>query len=281
MRVIWWLLTVVCVSLASIVLSHQRALDPFQNLSLRITSPLEGGLRDLAHPIAQMFEGIADRGDLVRENERLRAELELLQGQQAGQQDASARVRELEAALGVKQGRPEDQFLAANVIAQDPSGLKRAIAIDRGTGDGLDEGMVVLSKSGSLVGTVSQAFHDFAWVRLVTDPDSAVNAQVQVSGPDAGGGEAARGVATGDLRRGLVLDLLPPESDVPAGSLVTTSGLGGNYPRALLIGSVKSVEERPQAPFKKASVETAAALPSLETVLVLTSFHPARLAAGP
>ena len=61
------------------------------------------------------------------------------------------------------------------------------------------------------------------------------------------------------------------------GSLVTTSGLGGNYPRALLIGSVESVEEQPQAPFKQAVIEPAATLSSLETVLVLTSFRPARL----
>jgi rod shape-determining protein MreC len=278
MRVIWWLATVVSVSLISIFLSEQRTLDPLQNFSLSITSPLEGGLRDLADPIADVFEGIVDRGDLVRENERLKAELERLQGQLAGQQDAQQRIREMEAALGFKQSRPEDQLLVANVIAQDPSGLKRAIAIDRGTSDGLDEGMVVLSRSGALVGTVSRAYEDFAWVRLVTDPESAVNAQVQVTGSEES--PPVRGVVSGDLRRGMVLDLLPPDSPVGEGTLITTSGLGGNYPRALLIGRVKSVEERPQAPFKKATVEPAASLSSLEMVLVLTKFRPARLA-GP
>src|SRR3990170_6157347 len=276
MRVIWWLVAVVSVSLISIFLSHQRALDPLENSSLRITSPLEGGLRDLTDPIAQLFQGIVDRGDLVRENERLNEELERLQGQLAAEQDAQRRIQEMEDALGVKQSRPDDQLLVANVIAQDPSGLKRTIAIDRGTSDGLDEGMVVLSRSGSLVGTLSRAYQDFAWVRLVTDPDSTVNAQVEGGGAGAEDGSPVRGVATGDLRRGLVLDLLPPESLLAEGSLVTTSGLGGNYPQALLIGSVKSVEERPQAPFKRANVEPAAALSSLDIVLVLTSFRPAR-----
>jgi len=280
MRVTWWLLTVVSISLISIVLSQQRVLDPLENLSLRVTSPLEGGLRDLADPIAEFFEGMVDRGDLVRENRRLKEELEQLQGQKVIQQDAELRIRELQDALGVKQSRPEDQFLVANVIAQEPSGLKRAIAIDRGMSDGLDEGMVVLSKGGSLIGTVSRAYQNFAWVRLVTDPDSAVNAQVGNSASASADGPALRGIATGDLRQGLVLDLLPSESQVAEGNLVTTSGLGGNYPRALLIGSVKSVEERPQAPFKRAIVEPAGTLSSLEMVLVLISFRPARLA-GP
>jgi rod shape-determining protein MreC len=84
-------------------------------------------------------------------------------------------------------------------------------------------------------------------------------------------------VVEGDLRHELWLDLLPPDLAVREGSLVTTSGLGGNYPRALLIGSVEAVEQRPQSPFTKATVEPAANLSGLDTVLVLLSFTPARL----
>lgn len=270
MRVLWWLLAVVIVSLISIALSQRRALDPLENLSLRITSPLERGLRDLADPIADVFRGVVDRGELVRENERLRQEIERLQAELAQREDAQQRLHQLEEALAVTRSRPEDRFLFADVIALEPSGLKRAIAINRGLRDGLDEGMVVLSQRGSLVGTISRVYDDFAWVRLLTDPNSAINAQVQGDPP-------LRGVASGDLRRGLVLDLLPSDAAIAPGDMVTTSGLGGNYPRALLIGTVKTVEERPQAPFKRAVLEPAAPLASLEGVLVLTSFRPARL----
>ena len=147
MRVMWWLLTVTAVSIIGIVLSQQRALDPLENLSLRITSPLEGGFRDLADPIADFFEGVVDRGDLVRENERLKEELERLQGEAVAQQDAELRIRELEDALSVKRSRPDDAFLVANVTSRDPSGLKRFIAIDRGEGDGVEDGMAVLSRT--------------------------------------------------------------------------------------------------------------------------------------
>lgn len=309
MRVIWWLATVGMVSLVSIILSHQHALDPAQNVSLMATSPVQAGLRDIASPANDFLKGIVDRGGIVRENERLRQENERLKAQLADQQDAQQRVLELEDALGVKQSRPEDQLLGASVIAQDPSGLKRAIAIDRGLDDGVDEGMVVLSRNGTLVGTVSRAYQDFAWVKLITDPDSSVNAQVNTGGPQpqttpppvltpetpAPGAEptpaapttaqtseplAVRGVAEGDLRQKLIMDLLPPDATIAEGSLVTTSGLGGNYPRGILLGSVKSIEERPQSPFKRATLEPAAQLSGLDTVLVLISFKPARLS-GP
>jgi rod shape-determining protein MreC len=317
MRLAWWLATVVVIGVVAISLSQRRAFDPVQNLSLTATTPLASRLRDAARPVDDFFKGITDRGDIVRENRDLQDQIEKLQNEVAARQDAEQRVRELEEAVGVKQARPEDQLLVANVMSEDTSGLKRMIAIDRGSKDGVDEGMVVLSRGGSLVGTVFRAFNDFSWIQLVTDPDSSINAQV-LSGPaqtqaspttptPAGTTRAVtptpapptsppatasappspssptptpapvRGVAEGDLRHGLILDLLASDTSLAEGSLVTTSGLGGNYPRALLIGSVQDVEQRPQSPFKKATLKPAANLSTLDTVLVLMSFKPARL----
>ncbi len=275
MRLLWWALAVVGVSLFSIVLSENRTLDPLQNVSLTVTAPMQDGLRDLAEPVANFFEGIFNRGDLVEENERLREELERLQSEAAGSRDAQRRVKELEEALEIKASRPDDLFVVADVVAQDPSGFKRVIAVDRGSRDGLDEGMVVLSKGGSLVGTVSRVYEDFAWVRLVSDPNSAVNVAVLSEGGEEGA--EPRGVAVGELRSRLSLEMLPPEAQIEEGDLVTTSGLGGNYPRALLLGSVSSVEEKPQALSKRAKIEPAADLSALDTVLIITSFRPARL----
>ncbi len=273
MRLLWWTLAVVSVSLISIVLSENRTLNPLRNLSLTITAPLENGLRDLADPVSDFFQGLLNRGDLVRENERLREELERLRAQAAATENTERRLQILEEALGFKESRPDDEFVVADVIAQDPSGFKRALAIDRGSADGLDEGMVVLSKSGSLIGTISLVYDEFAWLRLVSDPNSAVNVAVSV---DEVGSEP-RGVATGDLRSGLSLDLLPTGAQIAEGDLVPTSGLGGNYPPDLLVGSINSVEEKPQALTKRATLEPTADLSSLDTVLIIINFRPARL----
>jgi rod shape-determining protein MreC len=303
MRLIWWLGTVVAVSLISIILSEKHTVSPVHNLTLAASAPVESILYGAVQPLDDIYAGIKDHGSLVRENDDLRKQVEELQVQVAAQQSDEARIQELEDALGVKQNRPDDQLLGANVIAQDPSGLKKMVAIDRGSSDGVEEGMVVLSRSGSLVGTVATVYKAYAWIRLITDPDSAVNAQVNVGAtstqvltpdqpsstpapsasptPAPGGSDGAsvRGVADGDLRQGIILDLLPPDAAIAKGTLVVTSGLGGNFPPGILIGSIKEIEQRPQAAFKKATLEPAAQLSSLETVLVLVSFKPARLEA--
>ena len=308
MRLLWWLGTVFGISVISIFLSHSHALDPVENLSLTVTSPFERGIRDVADPVNNIFAGITDRGDLRRENERLREENELLKAQIAEHQDLEQRIQQLEDALEVRRDRPDDLLLAARVISQDPSGLKRQVAIDRGISDGIDEGMAVLSESGWLIGTVSRVYQDFAWIRLVTDPDSVVNAQVNLVGPQPGGDPPqvitpdapesptpapdvsqdpsptpapqpfVRGVAQGNLRSGITLDL-PSDSEVEEGSLVVTSGLGGNYPSALPIGTIETVNRRPQSPFTQTTIAPASSLSNLHTVLVLVSFKPARLEA--
>ncbi|MEO8456831.1 MAG: rod shape-determining protein MreC [Chloroflexota bacterium] len=307
MRLIWWLATVLAVGLFSIFLSEHHATDPAHNLSLTISAPIEDVMYDAVHPINNIYESIADHGDLVRENEDLKAQVEALKAQLAQQQNNDSRIQALEDALGIKQTRPDDKLLAANVLAQDPSGQKRMVAIDRGTGDGVTDGMVILSRSGSLIGTVDKAYSDYAWVRLITDPDSAVNAQVETSAAQPGSSNdvltgpsatpvagsptpsptpaaglhtttSVRGVADGDLRQGLILDLLPPDAVIAKGTLVVTSGLGGNFPPGILIGNVKDIQARPQAAFKTAVLEPASQLSSLETVLVLVSFKPANLA---
>ena len=306
MRLVLWLAAIATISLVSIVLSEQGTIDPVRNLSLTATSPIQGGLRDIASPVNDMIAGITDRGSLAEENDRLRAQVEQLQAQLAQQQGAQERIEELEDAVGVKQSRPDDTLEAANVIAEDTAGLKRFIAIDLGERDGLDEGMIVVSRNGSLIGTIAQIYGDFAWVRLITDPDSTVNTQVggvaeaqaaatpqvvtpgtptpQASSapptatPAPGDSALVRAVARGDLRREILLDLIPSGAALAKGDIVVTSGLGGNYPRGLLVGSIEDVEVRPQAPFKVATVSPAADLSGLDTVLVLTSFLPARLA---
>jgi len=303
-RMIWWLPMVIVFGAISIVLSEHGTLDPVQNLSLTISAPLQQVLHDAGRPASNLFTDIVKSGSVAGENRQLREQIELLNKEIAEHQDLEQRIRELESAVGVKQSRPEEQLVPANVIAEDTSGLKRFVAIDLGVSDGIDEGMVVLSRNGSLVGSVSRAYQNSAWIRLITDPDSAINAQIDIAAPTpvsaatpapAAPGvtstaspvatatpppaEPVRLIAQGDLRERVVLELLPSDAPVAEGALVLTSGHGGNYPRGLLIGSVKSVEQRPQSPFKRANVEPAANLSGLDTLLVLTSFKPARLSA--
>jgi len=270
MRTLVWLLAIGLLALLAIVLSQQGSLDPLRNLTLTVASPIARALGGAAGPVADFLDRQAHRQDLEEENRQLRQQIEALTAEIARLRQEGFLSGELANLAQVEESRPGDSFLVARVIAKDPSNLREAVAIDRGSDDGVAEGQVVMSEGGSLVGVVSKVLNDFAWVTLVTDPNSNVNAMVLES--------RTEGVVSGSVHDGLSMDLIPQEADVKAGNTVATSGLGGNFPEALLIGQVVAVKGEPQDIFKKAEVKPAASLSRLEHVLVLTSFRPVRLA---
>lgn len=260
--------------LASLLLlaSQKGALNGLQDAAIWAMGPLAAPLRDLGDWGSDVARGLFRRPQVIRENEALRQEVEQLRAQLAAQADAGGRVRELESMMGLRAQRGQDELLVAHVIALHLDASTQAIAIDRGQEDGLVKGMAVLSAQGSLVGTISHLLPHHAWVTLVTDPRMRVNVAVQTTP-----GEEVWGMWLGQVGGGPTVDMLPQGAPIKAGQLVVTSGLGGQLPPGILVGTIKSVDDNPQHIFVRAAVEPAARLDRLRTVAVLTSHRPAEL----
>ena len=156
-------------------------LDPVEDAVLTATEPVQRALRDAVRPLADVLTDYGDRQQLADENTRLRAEVERLSADVARLRESEARAKTLEELLGVRDAFPDATFLTADVVSRSPAELRDVVAIDRGSSDGVREGMVVLSAGRTLVGVVTRVTSGHAWVRLVTDPDSAVNTVVTSS----------------------------------------------------------------------------------------------------
>ena len=254
-----------------IALSGIGLTRPFEDASFKLLSPLESLLRSVAEPIANVVTNYGDVRDLTSENDRLRAENERLNAEIARLREDATQRQQLERLLEVKNSLADQTFVAAKVFARDPSNLRQVIAINRGKGDGIKTGMPVVTEGNTLVGTVTKVEDDHAWVTLVTDVDSAVSSLILES--------RAQGVVTGGYNRRLSMEFVSQDATVKEGDTVITSGLGGNYPPGLVIGRVTGVSGQRQEVFRKVTVEPLASLSKLETVLVMTSFVPKKLAA--
>jgi rod shape-determining protein MreC len=152
------------------------------------------------------------------------------------------------------------------VFAHDPSNVKDLIAIEAGSSDGVKEGMIVLTRQGSLIGSVTKVLNNSAWVTLITDPSSAVSALVQES--------RTQGVVAGSVSGDITMEFVSETADVKEGDLVVTSGVGGRYPPNELVGQVVGVDKAAQELFQSVHIKPLADLTRLEGVLVLTSFVP-------
>jgi len=150
--------------------------------------------------------------------------------------------------------------LGARVIGRPQSTWEGVITIDRGTEDGVEPGMPVIAAQG-LVGQVATVSPRASTVRLITDQQSGVAAMVQSS--------RVLGVVRGSVSGALSLDFVDRTEAPIEGDVVITSGLGGVYPKGIVIGDVTSVEDRRGELYPRIAVESRVPISRIEEVLVL------------
>ncbi len=147
----------------------------------------------------------------------------------------------------------------AQVIAEDSTSWFRTIVIDKGLDQGVAEGMAVVVPEG-VVGRVIRSSAGESRVLLVTDASSAAAALVQRT--------RTRGVCRGQGER-LALEFALRQEDIRVEDRIITSGMGGVFPKGLLIGRVSSVERGQYGLFQGVVVEPVVDFSRLEEVLVL------------
>ena len=261
-----WFGFVVVAGLLFTTASQFAFFEPLENATLQVSAPIESALRSATRPVADFVNNLTDVNRLTGDNQALRRENERLTSELARLQEVERENQELRLLLDIRQARPEETFVAANIIARDPSNLTDAIAIDRGRVDGLQEGMIVLTRQGSLIGSLSRVLDDVAWLTLITDRESAVSALIQES--------RAQGVVIGGTDGTLTMEFVVETADVKEGDLVLTSGLGGRHPAGELIGRVVEVAGTAHELFQEVRLQPLADFSRLEVVLVLGSFLP-------
>jgi rod shape-determining protein MreC len=161
-------------------------------------------------------------------------------------------------------------MVAAQVVGRGPDGFSRTLEIDRGTADGVRPGMIVTTGAG-LVGRVREAGPHGAIVQTLADPRSRVNVFLAKSG--------LQGTVTGgpnalqlDVEHSLGLK-------ATTGEWALTSGVGGGYPRGLVVGELASVTYRPASTSDQALLAWVNEPANLSVVLVITDFLAAYLPA--
>lgn len=208
---------------------------------------------------------LRDAGRLRADDQRLSAENAALRRQVAELQAQGTENSELRKALDFQKTYGH-RLLAAQVIGRAPDGLTRSLTIARGRVDGLQLGMVVVGGAG-LVGRISEVGERSATVKTLVDAESRVNAYTSKSGLE--------GTVIGEGGP-LDMEVLPkPGVVVAPGEWALTSGIGGLFPRGILVGQVAQFHRRDSATLEQADLAPAVDFSAISIVMVLTDFHAA------
>jgi rod shape-determining protein MreC len=235
----------------------------FERAVLTLTEPLQQGIHGVGASIYDLWNNYLSLVDtrqqnitLIKMNRELRAKLVAVKEIQLENQ----RLKKL---LDFVQADPR-QVLPALVVAEDASSWARTIVIDKGLNHGVHEGQSVVVAEG-VVGRVIKVAGNSSRVLLVTDASSSVAGLVQRT--------RTRGVARGNGVH-LTLEFALRSDPVKRDDLVVTSGMGGVFPKGLVVGRVAAVHRDAFGLFQRIDLIPAVDFSRLEEVLVLLETEP-------
>lgn len=210
-----------------------------QQLTSDVTAVMARVFSKPANAINNLFSDINHLEDTFNENKRLKAKIDSLAEAQVELSVLKEENTQLKSELELRSTLSDYTTITGTVISRNPDGWIDHVIIDRGSSDGLERGMSVMSNNG-LIGRVAEVNPTSSKVTLLSTAEPAsVLTSTQIIQED----ETIFGVLTGyDTERNqLIMGQVTSETEIEVGKEVLTSGLGGVVPKGLLVGTVAEI----------------------------------------
>ncbi len=218
--------------------------------------------------LGSIFNGGAiakENANLKNENQKLLAQIASLQSIESGSQalnDMSASCQN----TGLK-------YVMAGVIGLDESDI---LSINKGSADGILEGMPVLNQQHVLFGKIFKVYKNFSKIILVSNKNSVINVKIQQAAPTGNPDDPVvpeiDGVVKGSGGLTAYLDLIPISSAINPGDILVTSAIEKSFPKDLLVGKIIQKQKNDQKPFQQAQISLFLNVKTTDNLFVITNY---------
>jgi len=264
------LLTVVVVLLAGAIAAAALAsgTSPLTSAVGTVFSPLSDAAAYISEKFDNFKGGFISSRSYMDRVEELEEQVADYQSKLVDYEKLQKQVEAYEKFLGVKEKNPDFQFVAGTVIGRDAADVFGSFVLNCGSADGVAVGDPVISGE-YLIGIVNETSPTSCTVLSVCDPKfSAAAYEIRT-------GEAGYTQTTTKLGVQGILKLSGLERDtaVAEGGIVCTSGVGGVFPRGLIIGTVTTVQKEEGDISYYAEVKPEIEVSEVQDAFVITDFE--------
>lgn len=187
--------------------------------------------------------GVAAVSNLINtyeENQKLKNEIDQYDEVKQQTKNQAQEIERLKNELELNQTLTSYEKVTANVITRSPDTWQDMLIVDKGSSDGVEGNMAVMSKKG-LIGRVMEVNAHSSKIQLLTsDNKSSNHFPVRISSDK---GNSFGVLSKYDVKaQQLIVSEITGDQDIKEGDVVQTSGLGGNSPADLAIGTVVKVK---------------------------------------
>ena len=233
-----------------------------------VLTPIRSGVSKLTDKAEQLYSYIFHYEALAAENEALKARIAELEENQRYADSVARENERLKALLELSNNREDFAYVDGYIISRSSQEWSRTVTVDVGTNAGIETGMCAITANGEVVGLVTEVGTNFAVIRSVLDPALEISATIASSGYN--------GMVQGELSSGstelLRMGYLPSSAVIRNNDQVVTSG-STLYPRNLILGHVVDADFDDTGIAKFALLKPAVDLGSLEQVFIVTEYN--------
>ncbi len=216
----------------------------------RTLTPIEKAVKDtvlLVQKVAyQPIKFVKDKVVEYQEKQDLYEKYKTLQKKvketdliQAEKEELEHQLKSMKETLELNNTLVETEYLNATVVNRNLGYWYNTITIDKGSHNGVEKDMPVIVSDG-VIGKVTKVSNFNSTVKLLTSED--VNNKISVK--IAVGDKYVYGLLSGYKRKEntFTVEGIADNIEIPAGSVVTTTGMGDNFPSGIMVGKVKRVK---------------------------------------
>jgi rod shape-determining protein MreC len=258
-----------------------------------VTSPVKNYFYVLSSPVQKVFwsagessslflGSLLNAGFLAKENQNLKDENQKLLSQVSSLQSINRGGQEFSQVSAACQNNGFTVVMAG-VIGLEANDV---LSLNKGSADGISEGMPVINEQSVLFGKVSKVYKNFSEVMLLSNKDSVVNVKIQQSpAPAPSDGTALvsandtlqeiDGVIKGKSNLSAYLDLIPISSEINLNDVLVTSAVEKYFPKDLLVGKITQKQKNDQKPFQQAEINLFSDVSGLDNLFVITNYKKA------
>jgi rod shape-determining protein MreC len=253
--------------------SGRSTLDPGDSSGVRlirlwanaIVSPPERLIHSSKLNSGNLWQSYIDLRHVSEQNQELQKTIDRMRLEQAELLEDARQGQRLQGQMGFQE-KYVYATLPAQAIGSSGSDQSRVFYLDKGSADGLDRDMAVITPDG-IVGKIREVFPHSAQVLGINDQTSGAGVILETT--------RIRGILRGNAAgRPQIVGILADQRIQP-GEKVLTAGGDQIFPRGLPVGVVEKVIPDPDRDsFILVIVKPAAHLDRLDEVLVITSTKP-------
>ncbi len=233
-----------------------------------VLTPIRAGASRLTEQVEQVYNYMFGYESLAAENAMLKEKIAQMEGDARRADSVSRENERLRALLELKTDHEDYKLVDSYIISRSSQQWSSTFTINKGTASGIAAGMCAVTANGELVGLVSEAGANYAVVKSVLDSSLEISATISASGYN---GMVQGGYASG-LEGLLRMNYLPSSAVIRNKDQVVTSG-STVYPRNLIMGYVVDAGFDDTGVAKYALLEPAVNVGSLEQVFIITEYQ--------